>query len=180
MIRLHTCAVFVATTAVCSVLACAQQDKSKRPSPPGSAECKFADGKTVHIDYSRPSVKGRKIYGGLVPYDKEWRAGANEATAFHTDADLDLGELKVPKGNYTLFVYLDPKQWKLVVNKQTGQWGLAYDQAQDLGRAPMNMSPPPPSAVETWKITLSQAGPHRGMLRMEWENTVAEVPFTVR
>ena len=137
------------------------------------------DGKTVRIDYHAPSMHGRKIFGGLVPYGKVWRAGANEATALHTDAELDLSGLKIPKGDYTLFVYLDPKQWKLVVNKQTGQWGLSYSGAQDLGRVAMNMSTPP-APVETWKITLSQAGPHAGKLRMEWENTVAEVPFTVR
>ncbi|MGA2144837.1 MAG: DUF2911 domain-containing protein [Bryobacteraceae bacterium] len=146
---------------------------------PAASTSVTIDGKTIRIDYHAPSMHGRKIFGGLEAYGRVWRAGANQATAFHTDAELDLGGLKVPQGDYTLFVYLDPKQWKLVVNKQTGQWGLAYDEAQDLGRVAMNMSKPL-AAVETWKITLSQAGPHAGKLRMEWENTVAEVPFTVR
>jgi hypothetical protein len=136
-------------------------------------------GNAVRIDYHAPSMHGRKIFGGLVPYGKIWRAGANEATALHTDAELDLGGLKIPKGDYTLFVYPDPKQWELVINKQTGQWGLEYHQDRDLGRVALNISTLP-APVETWKITLSQAGPHAGKLRMEWENTVAELPFTVR
>ncbi|HVP52543.1 MAG TPA: DUF2911 domain-containing protein, partial [Terriglobales bacterium] len=118
MIRLRTCAVLLAAIAVYSVLACAQ-DKSKRPSPPGSAECKFADGKTVHIDYSRPSVKSRKIFGGLVPFNKEWRTGANEATTFVTNSSLDVGGAKVPAGNYTLFTIPSQKQWTLIISKKT-------------------------------------------------------------
>ena len=72
-------------------------------------------------------MRGRKIFGGLEPYGRVWRAGANDATALHTDANLDIGGLSVPKGDYTLFVYLDPKQWQLVVSKATGEWGLDYD-----------------------------------------------------
>jgi hypothetical protein len=137
------------------------------------------DGKSVHIDYHTPSMHGRKIFGGLVPYGKIWRAGANEATALHTDAELDLGGLKIPKGDYTLYVYPEANQWKLVVSKQTGQWGTVYNEGQDLGRVEMKLSAAPTS-VDTWKITLSQSGPHAGKLRREWENTVAELPFTVR
>jgi hypothetical protein len=123
------------------------------------------DGKTVRIDYHAPSMHGRKIFGGLVPYGKVWRAGANEATALHTDAELDLGGLKIPKGDYTLFVFPDSKQWELVINKQTGQWGLEYHQDRDLGRVALNISTQS-APVEACK------------LRMEWENTVAELPFT--
>src|SRR5437763_15819365 len=80
-----------------------QQDKSKRPSPPGTAAVTFADGKKVTIEYSRPSAKGREIYGGLVPYDQVWRTGANEATSLKTDADLVIGGTTIPCGSYTLF-----------------------------------------------------------------------------
>ena len=147
-------------------------------SPPADTSVTI-NGKTITIKYSAPSMRGRKIFGGLEPYGKVWRAGANEATALHTDADLDMGGLKVPKGNYTLFVWLDQTQWKLIVNKQTGQWGLSYDQSQDLGRVNMKMSKPP-APVETFKITLAKAGGDKGTLTMEWENTVASVPFTVQ
>jgi len=137
MIRLRNCAVVLTAVVVCSVLAGAQ-DKSKRASPPGSAECQFADGKTVHIDYSRPSTKGRKIYGGLVPYDKEWRTGANEATTFVSNANVDVGGAKVPAGSYTLFTIPSQKQWTLIISKKTGEWGIPYPgKGEDLARVPM-------------------------------------------
>ena len=82
----------LALCAACS----AQQDKSKRPSPPAKAECKLPGGKTVTIDYSSPRANGRKIYGELVPYGKVWRAGANEATTFVTDTNLSLAERRFP------------------------------------------------------------------------------------
>src|SRR5512137_2242214 len=75
-------------------------DKSKRPSPPASAACKFSDGKTIKVDYSSPRAKGRKIFGGLVPYGEVWRTGANEATTFVTDANLNVGGKDVPAGSY--------------------------------------------------------------------------------
>jgi hypothetical protein len=111
-------------------------------------------GKQIKIDYHAPQMHARKIFGGLEPYGKVWRAGANEATALHTDADLQIKTLNVPKGNYTLFVWLDQKQWQLIVNKQTGQWGLEYHQDQDLGRVPMDMSKPA-APIDVYKITLS-------------------------
>jgi hypothetical protein len=147
-------------------------------SPPAETSVTVA-GKTIRIKYSAPSMRGRKIFGGLEPYGRVWRAGANEATALHTDANLDIGGLTVPKGDYTLFVYLDPKQWQLVVSKATGEWGLDYDQSRDLGRVKMEMGKPP-KPVETYKMTLASMGPGKANLRLEWENTVAEVPITVK
>src|SRR5579871_2333203 len=97
-------------------------------------------GKSVSIHYSAPSVRGRKIFGpgGLLSMDPTypaWRAGANSATAFHTDANLDIGGLAVPKGDYTLYCWVqDPEAWQLIVNKETGQWGLTYNVSKDLGR----------------------------------------------
>ena len=154
--------------------ACLQAQQS----PPEETSVTIA-GKALRIDYSAPSMRGRKIFGGLEPYGRVWRAGANAATALHTDANLDMGGLSVPKGDYTLFVYLDPKQWQLVVSKATGEWGLDYDPSRDLGRVKMEMSKPA-RPVETYKMTLSSAGGNKGKLQLEWENTIAEVPFTVR
>jgi hypothetical protein len=162
----------------CAALCLAQESKKSRPSPPTETSVMIG-GKSIKINYSAPSVRGRKIFGGLERYESVWRAGANEATALHTDADLVMGDLAVPKGDYTLYVYLNPQQWKLIVNKQTGQWGTEYSQAQDLGRVPMTMSKPS-SLVETLKITLSATGANKGQLEMAWENTVASVPFTVK
>ena len=174
MIRLRNWAV-VLTIAICSTLAVAQQDKSKRPSPPGSAECKFADGKTVHIDYSRPSMKGRKIYGGLVPYDEEWRTGANEATTFVVNTTLDVGGAKIPAGNYTLFTVPSQKQWTLIISKKTGEWGIPYPgKSEDLARVPMR-SQELSSPVEQFTISFERTAPEACSLRMDWETTRAEV-----
>jgi len=147
-------------------------------SPPAEASVTIA-GKVIRINYSAPSMRGRKIFGGLEPYNHVWRAGANDATAFHTDANLDIGGLSVPKGDYTLFVYLDPKQWQLIVSKQTGEWGLDYDKSHDLGRVNMEMSKPP-KPIEIYKMTLSSLGANKGKLQLAWENTVAEVPIAVK
>ena len=153
-------------------------------SPPAQTSVSI-DGKTLSIKYSAPSVHGRKIFGsgGRISEDGTypvWRAGANDATAFHTDADLDIGGLAVPKGDYTLFVLVsDPDHWKLIINKQTGQWGLTYSQARDLGRVNMTMSKPP-SKIETLKITLSKTGAKDGKLEMAWDNYVASVPIKVK
>src|SRR5947207_10019570 len=101
----------------------AQQDKSKRPSPPGTAEVTLK-GKKITIDYSRPFMKGRKIMGELVPYGKVWRTGANEATTLTTEADVNIGGANVPAGTYTLYTLPSEGTWKLIINKQTGQSGL--------------------------------------------------------
>jgi hypothetical protein len=147
-------------------------------SPPAETSVTIA-GKAIRINYSAPSMRGRKIFGGLEPYGRVWRAGANDATALHTDANLDIGGLSVPKGDYTLFVYLDATQWQLVVSKQTGEWGLDYNQSRDLGRVKMDMSKPP-KPIETYKMTLSSLGANKGKLQLAWENTIADVTITVK
>src|ERR1700722_19255732 len=79
------------------------QEVGDRPSPPAKASCKFADGKTITVDYSSPRMRRRKIFGGLVPYGEPWRAGANEATTFVINTDMKVGDKVVPAGSYTLF-----------------------------------------------------------------------------
>jgi hypothetical protein len=153
-------------------------------SPAAQASVTIA-GRTLGIKYSAPSVRKRQIFGdgGLISKDPTypvWRAGANAATAFHTDADLVLGGLNVPKGDYTLYVLVkDPNAWELIISKQTGQWGMTYDASQDLGRVKMTMSKPP-APIETLSYVLSAEGGNNGMLRLEWENHIASVPFTVK
>lgn len=155
------------------------QGQRPRLSPPAETSVTIA-GKTLSVKYSAPSMRGRKIFGALVPFGKVWRAGANEATAFHTDADLDLGGLAVPKGDYTLYVLPEEEnRWTLIVNKQTGQWGTVYNESMDLGRVPMKLERSP-APIETYKITLSSTGPNTGKLQLEWENTIAWVPFRVK
>jgi hypothetical protein len=157
---------------------------SAQASPPAAASVTIS-GKTVSVKYSAPSVRGRKIFGdgGLLSRDPTypaWRGGANAATAFHTDANLDVAGLAVPKGNYTLYIWVkDPEAWQLIISKQTGQWGDTYNASQDLGRVRMTMSKPP-AAVETMKYVLTDKGGGKAELRLEWERHVAAVALTVK
>jgi DUF2911 family protein len=172
-------AAVICTFTICTLAAIAQMggDKSKRPSPPGQASVTFANGKTITIDYSRPSAKGRQVFGGLVPYGKEWRTGANEATTFVTTADLMVGDKHVPAGNYTLYTIPNQQQWTLIINKQTGQWGTVYDEKQDLVRVPMKVSKMS-APVEQFTIELKQAGPKAATLSLAWADTQASVDIT--
>jgi hypothetical protein len=147
-------------------------------SPPAKTSLSF-DGMKITINYSAPSRRKRVIFGGLVPYNKVWRAGANDATVLHTSADLEFKGLVVPKGDYSLFVWLDPQQWQLIINQETRQSGLEYNQERDLGRVALEMSRPP-KPIETYKITLTKTGATGGQLKMAWENTVAAADFVVR
>jgi hypothetical protein len=106
-----------------SSLLFAQGDKSKRPSPPKTATGTAA-GATITINYSSPSVKGRKIWGGLVPYDKVWRAGANEATIFETSKAIKIEGKDLPAGKYSLFATPGENEWTIILNSETGQWGI--------------------------------------------------------
>ncbi len=103
-----------------------QADKSQRPSPPGTATGKV-NGATITINYSSPSVKGRKIWGDLVPYDKVWRAGANEATLFETDKNITVGGKSLAAGKYSLYALPGEKEWTIIFNSTTGQWGINRD-----------------------------------------------------
>jgi hypothetical protein len=149
------------------------QDK-KPLSPPGQASLTFADGHTVTIDYSRPSMHNRKIFGGLVPYDHVWRTGANAATSLKTDVDLTIGGTTVPKGSYTVYTLPAMSSWQLIINKQTGQWGTGYDKGQDLARIPMKVTQRP-SGLETFTISFDKTGAGTATLKLEWENTIASV-----
>src|SRR6202171_1242707 len=88
-------------------------------SPPTNASVTI-EGKTIKIDYGAPSARGRKVMGGLVPYGEVWCTGANDATSIDTEADLEIGGMKVPKGSYTLWAFPNSNEWKLIVNKETG------------------------------------------------------------
>lgn len=136
-------------------------------------------GHAITIEYNAPSARGRKVEGGLIPYDSWYRLGADAATTLTTDADVTIGNLRVPKGAHTLFLYATASgPWKLIVNKQTGQWGLEYHEDQDLGRVPMKLTKLD-HLVETFKITLTKTGERSATLSVEWGNTKVEVPVTL-
>lgn len=168
----------------CAALAMMAGLSFAQKSPPAETSVTIA-GKAITIKYSAPSVRGRQIFGdgGLLSHDPHypvWRAGANSATALHTDAALDIGGLEVPAGDYTLFVNVgDPGHWDLIVSKATKEWGLAYKPEMDLGHVKMEMSKPP-APVEVYKMTLSSTGGNSGKLQLEWEQHVAAVNFKVK
>jgi len=158
------------------LIACSQQDKSKRPSPPASAECKFADGKSIKSDYSSPRMKGRKIFGELVPYGQVWRAGANEATTFVTDTNLSAGGKDIPAGSYTIFTVPNADKWTLIVNKKTGEWGVPYKwESDELLRTDMKVSKLD-SPLENFAISFHGHG-DTCMMHLNWETTSATVEF---
>jgi Protein of unknown function (DUF2911) len=163
-----------AALAVAAIIVLAQQDKASRPSPPAKAACKLQGGKSITIDYSSPRAKGRKIFGGLVPYGEIWRAGANEATTFVVGSDVTAGGKAVPAGSYTLFAIPAEDKWTLVISKKTGEWGTAYPGADnDLARIDMKVSKLS-APVENFTIALDPAGTGC-TLKMEWETTEASV-----
>jgi len=161
---LALCTLFAATVAIA-------QEPKKPLSPPAKAEATI-NGKKITIDYSAPSKRNRVIMGELVPYGKVWRTGANAATTLTTEADLMIGSLHVPAGKYTLYTIPGEKEWTLIVNKQTGQWGTDYDETKDLGRAKIKVAAVK-DTVETFTIGIGDT------LSFTWENTKAWAPLMV-
>jgi Protein of unknown function (DUF2911) len=165
------------TLGLMAALGSAQMDKASRPSPPAKAACELAGGKTITVDYSSPRAKGRKIFGGLVPYGEVWRAGANEATTFVTTTDVMVGGSHVPAGSYTIFTIPNKDKWTLIISKKTGEWGIPYPGAdQDLARVDMKVSAAP-SPAENFTIAFDKAA-SGCTLRMEWETTRATVDIS--
>ncbi len=153
------------------------QAQTKKPvlSPPATTS-QTVDGKTVSIQYGAPSMRGRKIFGGLVPYDHWWRTGANPATTLKTEANLKIGSATVPAGTYTLYTLPSAGTWKLIINKQTGQWGTKYDQSQDLARVDMKKKTLS-SPQEVMSITIEPFHGKQSSLHMRWETTDVSVPI---
>jgi Protein of unknown function (DUF2911) len=151
--------------------------QNSKPSPDATADVNLG-GKTIAIVYSQPSMRGRKIMGDLVPYGKVWRTGANAATTLTTPVDLTIGGTAVPAGKYTLYSLPGENSWKLIINKQTGQWGTEYEEGQDLARVEMKVSQTP-SPVEQFSISWNKKSESQADLTMAWENTRATVPVKV-
>ncbi|MGA8269929.1 MAG: DUF2911 domain-containing protein [Candidatus Sulfotelmatobacter sp.] len=165
-------------TLLITTAACAQMGKN-RPSPAASATCDLSGGKTIKTDYSSPRVKGRKIYGDLVPFGEVWRTGANEATTFVTSADVVVGGKTVPAGSYTIFTVPAADKWTLIVNKKTGEWGIPYKyESDELARVDMKVSKLP-SPVENFTIAYDKSGSGCTM-HIDWETTRASVDISAK
>jgi Protein of unknown function (DUF2911) len=155
----------------------AQAQGGQKPlSPPAKADVTLTNA-NISIDYSAPSVRGRTIFGGQVPYGEVWRTGANAATTLKTTGALQIGDLNVPAGTYTLYSLPTADGWKLIVNKQTGQWGTVYDKSQDLGRVAMSVGSTA-TPVETMVIDLEKTMGNATELHVKWANVDASVQIT--
>jgi hypothetical protein len=143
-------------------------------SPPARSACKFADGKTIMVNYSSPRMRGRKIFGDLVPFEEVWRAGADDATSFVPTVDVIVGGKSVPAGRYTLFTLPTPTKWTLIISKQIGEWGIPYPGEKfDFARMEMKVSKLP-SALENFTISFDQLGSSCTM-KLDWETTRAAI-----
>ena len=175
-------AALICTLTICTLTVAAQA--GRRPSTRASGRVprdrrasRLRMGRRSRLTTAVLRAKGRQIFGGVVPYGKEWRTGANEATTFVTTTDLMVGDKHVPAGNYTLYTIPNQQQWTLIINKQTGQWGTVYDEKQDLVRVPMKVSKTS-APVEQFTISLDKTGAKAATLKLEWADTQASVNIT--
>jgi hypothetical protein len=143
---------------------------AQKPSPPAQADVTLG-GKSITVNYSSPQMRGRKIMGDLVPWGKEWRTGANSATTLVTPVDLKIGTLAVPAGTYTLFTLpVSDHEWKFIVSKKTGEWGIPYPEGSDLGRTEMKGGTLP-APQEGMSITFEHTTANSTELHVKWETT---------
>ncbi len=154
------------------ITACGQNDKNTKPSPPATSEFKVGTA-NIKISYSAPSVKGREIWGKLVPYGEVWRTGANEATVFETDADIKVEGQTLPKGTYALFTIPGKDEWVIIFNKNAKQWGsFSYKKAEDALRVTVR-----PGLASTFNEVLKIVGNVDGSVSIAWEKL--EVIFNI-
>src|SRR6202521_3567855 len=154
-----------------------QFEHSGFPRPPAKVAAVIA-GKKIAIEYYAPSMHGRKVMGGLVPFGEVWCTGANWATKITSEGNLQMGTLKLPAGSYSIWTLPNANEWMLIINKQTGQFHKDYDSSTDFGRTKMNLKTLA-APVETFKIDLRSDGGNKGTLALVWETTEASIPFTV-
>src|SRR5258706_5905450 len=128
-----------AIVAICALIAVPRlHGQSSRPRvSPHETSNTVVDGARISITYGRPSVRGRKIFGALVPYDRVWMPGADEATIFQTSAPLQFAQFKLPAGSYSLYTLPAENKWTLIINKKTGQFHTQYPEDQDLAKLPI-------------------------------------------
>lgn len=150
---------------------------TKKHSPEAIASYAGKDGLILEVAYCQPSKKGREIFGSLVPYDEVWRTGANEATLFTTNKDLNLGGKVLKSGTYSLFTLPSASEWKVIFNEETGQWGTQYDESEDILRAPATVEEAE-SVSEVFTIKFDETEEELTMLLM-WDKAIIQLPITV-
>ena len=166
-----------ATLATATSLAHAQEI----PFPKASPKAKLTEQigvASLEIEYSRPSVKGRKVFGDLVPWGEVWRTGANAATVLATDKALDFGGIVVPAGKYSVWTLPTKSGWTLILNSQSGQWGTEHDASKDLYKIALAVEALP-DVVERFTINVLPRDTG-GVLQLDWDTTRASVGFAVK
>lgn len=144
----------------------------------------------ITVDYGQPHARGRSVLGNVVPFDAVWRTGANEATSLVTGVDLMIGGVAVPKGSYTLYTLPSRNGWKLVINKNTGQWGTDYLPEHDLARVDLRSRQlrEPLDSFSIWLVPDVERNPQggisgglpRGLLRLSWGDVELSTDWSVR
>lgn len=157
-----------------AIIGCAQ----KPPASPPATATGTINGATITINYSSPRVKGRAIWGALVPYDKVWRTGANSATVFETDKDIMVQGKKLAAGKYSIYTIPSEKEWTIIFNSQTGQWGINRDQSttEDPAKDVLRVTAKPKKSAamnENFLFSIDGKG-----FTISWENL--EVPVSVK
>jgi hypothetical protein len=147
-------------------------------SPPKSANG-MVGGKPISVDYFSPSMRGRKIFGSLVRYGEVWCPGANWATKIiSNEAVLEIGSMKLPKGEYALWVMPTADEWTAIINYDAKAFHLDYKSEQDVGRLKMNLKSLD-QPVESLRFEVRSEGGNKGTIALQWEKTEASIPFTV-
>jgi hypothetical protein len=141
-----------------------------------SAEYIIGDA-NFRVDYGSPQKRGRDLFGGIVPYGERWRTGANRATHFYTSSDIQIGDLDIPAGEYTIFTIPEEDGGTMIINSETGQNGNSYDESMDFGRVPMEVEQTD-QMTEAFTITVEETD-EGGRLNLIWGNTVYYVDFSL-
>lgn len=172
----HSCSVVGVLVLALFLFCNSQAQDAKKPLSPRDSVFCLIDTNMISVNYGRPSMRGRKIMGDLVPWNQVWRTGANEATHLKTNYDMTLGGVPLPRGTYTLWTLPSPTGWKFIINKQTGQWGTKYDERQDYSRfdAVVEQLETP---VETLTVAFDATGKTNGRLKIMWEKTLVWARF---
>jgi hypothetical protein len=176
---MKTLSTFLAVAATLLIAAAQLQAQQQRKSSHETVS-QVVDGGRVTITYGSPSMKGRKIWGGLVPYGKAWRMGADEATSLITQKPLMFGDTTIPVGAYTLyFVPNEDGSAKLAFSSALGAWGVPVNEKNDVARVDAKKSDSD-SAVEQFTVAIDKGSSGGGVIKLMWEKTTYSIPFTVK
>jgi hypothetical protein len=164
---------FFSLLTLITISACGQSDKSKRPSPPAIVTETISSGAIVTIDYSQPSLKGRKVGTELAPYGQVWRTGANEATVFEVSKDVKVEGQPLAAGKYGLYSIPGENEWTIIFNKTWKQWGTQYKEADDALRVKVGVA-----KVDTFNEKMTFSIDKSGKVSLSWGDVM--VAFMVQ